>query len=440
MNAMIPPPSRQPAPPMQLSETGLDATFARDLLIKTIFRMSLQTPTEMAKACSVVPPIIEALIDICRAENLIETLGNRGASTAAELRYQLTDSGRARALDALAQSEYYGTFPVPLEMFETQSRQQSIGEVAIRREKLEDASGHLVMPQGLLEKLGPAVNSGRSILFYGPPGNGKSVLSEAIRDALGDAVFIPRTLVVFGQTIGLFDPIVHQVVETAEHDPSGLRARPPYDPRYVLCRRPSVITGGELTLDMLDLGYNPTSRTYQAPLQLKATGGVFIVDDLGRQRESAQALMNRWIVPIEQRYDLLSLQSGQKFTVPFDTLVIFSTNFAPTELFDGAALRRIYYKIKIDRPNQSDFLKMFVLISRKFGIEPREDVIAHLLNNLYPTPNGPFAAYHAPFLMSQMTSICDYEGIERQMSVPLVERAWSNLYVDADDSAAKGTG
>ena len=191
---------------------------------------------------------------------------------------------------------------------------------------------------------------------------------------------------------------------------------------------------------MLDLGYNPVSRTYQAPLQLKATGGVFIVDDLGRQRESAQALMNRWIVPIEQRYDLLSLQSGQKFTVPFDTLVIFSTNFAPTELFDGAALRRIYYKVKIDRPSQSDFLKMFVMISRKMKMTPREDVIGHLLNTLYPSPHGPFAAYHAPFLLSQMQSICDYEGIERQMSIPLIERAWENLYVDADDSSAKGTG
>ncbi|WP_316016059.1 ATPase [Roseobacter sp. HKCCA0434] len=429
-----------PQAPIRLEELGLEPTFARDLLLKTVFRMSLNTTTQMARTCGVTPPIVEELIELCRADNLVETLGNRGASSAAELRYQLTEAGRRRAADALAQSEYYGTFPVSLEAFEAQSKQQSVADAAIRRPDLEAASGHLVMPDGLLDKLGPAVNSGRSILFYGPPGNGKSVLSEAIRDALGDAIYIPRTLSAFGQTISLFDPIVHQVVAMPEVDPSGLRARPPFDPRYVLCKRPSVITGGELTLDMLDLGYNPVSRTYQAPLQLKATGGVFIVDDLGRQRESAQALMNRWIVPIEQRYDLLSLQSGQKFTVPFDTLVIFSTNFAPTELFDGAALRRIYYKIKIDRPSQSDFLKMFVMMARKAGFEPREDVIAHMLRNLYPSPQGPFAAYHAPFLMSQMGSICDYEGLPREMTVPLVERAWDNLYVDADDSAAKGTG
>ena len=433
-------PASTPEAPVRLEDLGLEPTFARDLLLKAMFRMSLTLPTEMARVCAVGPTIIEALLDIARGQNLIETLGNRGASSAAELRYQLTDAGRSRAQDALAQSEYYGAFPVSLATFEAQSRKQSVGDAAIRRAHLEKASSHLVLPPGMLDKLGPAVNSGRSILFYGPPGNGKSVLSEAIRDALGDAVFIPRTLEAFGQTISLFDPIVHQVVQGPEADTSGLRARAPYDPRFVLCKRPSVITGGELTLDMLDLGYNPVSRTYQAPLQLKATGGVFIVDDLGRQREPAQALMNRWIVPIEQRYDLLSLQSGQKFTVPFDTLVIFSTNFAPTELFDGAALRRIYYKIKIDRPNQSDFLKMFVIMARKAGFEPREDVITHLLRNLYPSPQGPFAAYHAPFLMSQMGSICDYEGMPREMTIPLIERAWDNLYVDADDSTARGAG
>lgn len=433
-------PATAPIAPVRLQDLGLEETFARDLMLKTMFRMNLSMPTEMSRICGVTPTIIDALIDIARSQNLIETLGNRGASSSSELRYQLTDAGRMRAQDALAQSEYYGIFPVALSAFEAQSKRQSIGDAAIRRPGLEAASRHLVLPDGMLDKLGPAVNSGRSILFYGPPGNGKSVLSEAIRDALGDAVFIPHTLTVFGQTISLFDPIVHQVVEGPQVDPQGIRARPPFDPRYVLCKRPSVITGGELTLDMLDLGYNPISRTYQAPLQLKATGGVFIVDDLGRQRESAQALMNRWIVPIEQRYDLLNLQSGQKFTVPFDTLVIFSTNFAPTELFDGAALRRIYYKIKIDRPGQQDFLKMFVIMSRKAGFEPREEVITHMLRNLYPSPNGPFAAYHAPFLMSQMGSICDYEGIPREMTIPLMERAWQNLYVDSDDSSAKGTG
>ena len=433
-------PISAPPAPVRLEDLGLEVTFARDLMLKTMFRMSLSMPTELARTCGVMPSIIDALIDVARTQNLIETLGNRGAAASSELRYQLTDAGRARAQDALAQSEYYGTFPVSLEAFEAQSKRQSVGSASIRKAQLEAASAHLVLPPGMLDKLGPAVNSGRSILFYGPPGNGKSVLSEAIRDALGEAVYIPHTLAVFGQTISLFDPIVHQIVESPQTDPLGIRARPPFDPRYVMCKRPSVITGGELTLDMLDLGYNPVSRTYQAPLQLKATGGVFIVDDLGRQRESAQALMNRWIVPIEQRYDLLSLQSGQKFTVPFDTLVIFSTNFAPTELFDGAALRRIYYKVKIDRPGQQDFLKMFVIMSRKAGFEPREEVITHMLRNLYPSPSGPFAAYHAPFLMSQMGSICDYEGIAREMTIPLMERAWENLYVDSDATDAKGMG
>ncbi|MGB0497207.1 MAG: ATPase [Rubricella sp.] len=430
-----PPAVEAPRAPVKLEETGVERTVLRDILLKTIFRTGVETITQMARAAHVVPPVIDALIDIMRADSMIETLGNRGASAAAEMRYQLTDSGRARALDALAQSEYYGAFPVSLRSFADQAKRQSIRRAAITRDALEDASSHLVLKDGLIDQLGPAVNSGRSILLYGPPGNGKSALSQAIRDAIHDHVFIPRVMELDGQIVSVFDPIVHRALEQEESAASGLRRVVPYDSRFVRCRRPTVITGGELTLDMLDLNFNPTSRTYTAPLQLKATGGLFIVDDLGRQRESAQALMNRWIVPIEQRFDLLALQSGQKFTVPFDTLVIFSTNFAPKSLFDGAALRRIYYKIQIDGPSQRDFLKIFVRTAQDYGMKPDEDVIAYMLRDLYPKEGAPYASFHAPFLIDQMSSICIYEGAQPHMSRRLLDQAWSNLFVaDAEDT------
>lgn len=420
-----------PVAPMKLADTGLEAVLQLDILLKTMFRRNLTAVTEIAEALCVAVPIAQELIEQGRQETLIETLGSRGASPTAQLRYQLTDGGRSRSLDALAQSEYYGALPVPLDSYWKQTAKQAIGDAVITQERLEQSMSHLVLPDGMLDKLGPAVNSGRSVLFYGPPGNGKSSISNGIRDALGDNIYVPRFLEYAGQVISLYDPIVHTLAKEDAEDPNALRRTGnSYDRRYVLCRRPSVMTGGELTLSMLDLNYNPVSRTYQAPLQLKATGGIFIVDDLGRQSEPPQALINRWIVPMEQNFDILSLQSGQKFMVPFDTLVIFSTNFTPTEMFDGAALRRIYYKIKIDNPIRDDFIKVFVKTSRAYNLKPKEEVLAHLLKNKYPEVDNVYASYHAPFLIDQMLSIIDYEGREREMTIELVDRAWVNLFVD----------
>jgi len=404
----------------------------RDILLKTMFRRSLSVLPEIADVLRVVPPIAQELIEAARADNLVETLGTMAAVGSNEVRYQLTDSGRARAMDALTQSEYYGALPVPMEDYWKQTARQSIGDAVITQERLETSMSHLVLPSGMLDQLGPAVNSGRSVLLYGPPGNGKSSISNGIRDALGDAIFVPQFLEYAGQVISVYDPIVHTIAEpTIDESAASLRrSGPNYDRRYLLCRRPSVMTGGELTLDMLDLNYNSVSRTYQAPLQLKATGGVFIVDDLGRQSEPPQALINRWIVPMESSFDILSLQSGQKFMVPFDTLVIFSTNFLPSEMFDGAALRRIYYKIKVDNPGRDDFIKIFIKISRHYKLTPDEAVLTHLLKTKYPEVNNQFASYHAPFLIDQMLSIADYEGLPREMTIDLVDRAWANLFVD----------
>ncbi|MEO0914708.1 MAG: ATPase, partial [Pseudomonadota bacterium] len=376
MNDMANHPESDNAPrsPLSLEDTGLETVLMRDILLKTMFRRSLTGLADIAKALCVVPPLAQELVDMAREENLIETLGARGASPTAALRYQLTDGGRARALDALTQSEYYGALPVPLEQYWKQTAKQQIGDAVISQERLEKSMSHLVLPAGMLDRLGPAVNSGRSVLLYGPPGTGKSSISNGIRDALGDNIYVPQFLEYGGQVISVYDPIVHTLAKAGVDNPNSLRrAGATHDARYVLCRRPSVMTGGELTLDMLDLNYNTVSRTYQAPLQLKATGGVFIIDDLGRQAEPPQALINRWIVPMEASFDILSLQSGQKFMVPFDTLVIFSTNFAPTEMFDGAALRRIYYKIKVDNPNRDDFIKVFVKTSRHYKVKPDEE-------------------------------------------------------------------
>ena len=428
--ASITPSVIAPPAPRSLQETGLSMVMMRDILLKTMFRMNLDQVSQIARVVCLPVTAVQELIDIARGQRLLEATGTLHATSGGEMGYQLTDAGKARALDALAQSEYYGAMPVPLEEYSAQVKRQSVRNMKLTREQLMSGMGHLILPEDLIGNLGPAVGSGRSILMYGPPGNGKSSISNGIRDSLGDRIYIPRAVEYSGQVITVYDPIVHAAAVEIADDPSSLRrSSNRFDQRYVWCDRPSVITGGELTLDMLDLKYNPTARTYTAPLQMKSNGGIFIVDDLGRQSDPPQKLVNRWIVPLEESRDILQLQSGEKFTVPFDTLVIFSTNFHPNEIFDGAALRRIFFKIKIDGPSQDNFLKIFAMVARKKKMPLDETALLHLLKVKYPTINNNFANYQPVFLIDQMIAICEFEGIPYQMTPDLIDRAWGNMFV-----------
>jgi hypothetical protein len=419
-----------PVSPRTMSETGLSMVMMRDILLKTMFRMNLSQASEMSEMICLPLSATQEIIDMARGQRLVEATGTLHANSGNEMGYQLTEAGKSRALDALSQSEYYGAMPVPLENYKEQVTRQSIRNIQLTRDQMLASMGHLILPEDLIQNLGPAVNSGRSVLLYGPPGNGKSSISNGIRDAMGDKIFVPRALEYSGQVITVYDPIIHSKAQMAVDDPNSLRRNANrFDNRYVLCDRPTVITGGELSLEMLNLTYNPTARTYQAPLQLKATGGVFIIDDLGRQQESPQALINRWIVPLEENRDILTLQSGEKFTVPFDTLVIFSTNFHPNEIFDGAALRRIFYKIKIDGPTQEHFLKIFAMVARKRKMPLDEGTLVHLLQTKYPTIDNIYANYQPLFLVDQMIAICEFEGIPYQMTPELMDRAWGNMFV-----------
>jgi len=419
-----------PPAPKRMDEMQLPVTMMRDILLKTMFRSNLDVVTEISRAVCLPVPVTQELVDLARTQKFLQATGTLNANSGNEMGYELTDAGKARALDALAQSEYYGAMPVPLDVYSEQVKRQSIRNIQITREQLTAAMGDLILPPSLMDQLGPAVSAGRSILMYGPPGNGKSSISNGIRKAMGDKIYVPRAIEYAGQVITVYDPIVHSSAETQEDDPNQLRrASNRYDTRYVRCERPTVVTGGELSLKMLDLVYNPTARTYQAPLQLKSSGGIFIVDDLGRQEEPPQALVNRWIVPLEESRDILALQSGEKFEVPFDTLVVFSTNFHPNEIFDQAALRRIFFKIKIDGPHQKDFLKIFALVAKKKGLPLDEASLIHLLQKKYPTIDNVYANYQPVFLIDQILSICAFEGVAPKMTPDFVDRAWANMFV-----------
>lgn len=434
MNMQVAPPPlsgvQAPPQPRTLADTGLSPVMMRDILLKTLFRMNKELVSDISKILCLPVPLTQELVDAARQQRYLEATGTLHATSGNEMGYQLTDAGKSRALDALSQSEYYGALPVPLEDYAQQMKRQSVRDIKLTRPDLLKGMGHLILPEDLIDNLGPAVSSGRSILMYGPPGNGKSSISNGIRAALGDKIYVPRAIVYAGQVITVYDPIVHSAAEASVDDPNALRrSSARFDNRYVYCERPTVITGGELTLDMLDLKYNAVARTYTAPLQLKASGGIFIVDDLGRQAEPPQKLVNRWIVPLEESRDILQLQSGEKFTVPFDTLVIFSTNFHPNAIFDGAALRRIFFKIKIDGPNQEMFLKIFAMVARKKKMALDERSLIHLLKTKYPTIDMNFANYQPTFLIDQMIAVCDFERIPYQMTPELIDRAWANMFV-----------
>ncbi|MEM0923172.1 MAG: ATPase [Pseudomonadota bacterium] len=398
--------------------------------MKTIYRQGQEKVSEMAPALCLPPVVIEKLVQVARDQLLVETLGQLGASMSAEMRYGLTEKGKSWALDALAQSEWIGPCPITLEQFRAQATRQAIRKEVLTRPMLERVFSGLTLAPHLMEQLGPAVNSGASMLLYGPPGNGKSSIATAVCEAFYDRIYIPHAILIDKAVIAVFDPTVHRRLDAEEIQDEGLRrGSKSYDTRFTICLRPTVETGGELTIDMLDLRHNPVSRIYEAPMQMKASGGVLVIDDFGRQREAPQDIINRMIIPLEKQVDYLSLTTGRKFEVAFDALIVFSTNIPPKQLVDEAALRRLRYKILVDRPDRETYVRIFLKTAERFGLEVGEDVLPHLLLELYPKTEGAeLQAFHPRFLIDQTRSICAYEQVDPQLRPDFLDKAWRNLF------------
>jgi hypothetical protein len=416
-----------PPVPRTLEETGLALDQVEQLIIKTMYGAEA-TGTMISERTRLPYALIEPIIERIRAQLLVEVRGASGSGTAG-YRYALTDLGRDRARQFLAISQYAGAAPIPLTTYTAEMRALLAARGYVDHERLRRGFSHLIISDELLERVGPAVNAGKAVFLYGPPGNGKSVIAEGMGRTLGGDMYVPYAIDVDGHIVTVYDPICHESLDEDVNSTSVVSGAP-RDRRWVRVRRPVVIVGGELTLDMLDLTFNPISKFYEAPLQLKANGGVFLVDDFGRQRMRPEDLLNRWIVPLESRVDYLTLHTGKKFQIPFDVLTVFATNLNPQSLADEAFLRRIPYKIPIEDPTPDEFTQIFELNCKRRDLKFHHVMIAYLQRRHYEPANRPLRACHPRDLIDQVTALCRYRGVAPIITRELLDKACEAYFVD----------
>jgi predicted ATPase with chaperone activity len=406
-----------PPEPQKVADTGLSESFLNELCLKHIYYGGALEGIEIGEALHLDYRIVTTLIDWLKAQELVTTRGGSGAFGGAKLRYGTTERGSRVAAEVIARDNYRGPAPVPFAHYSQQVGRQRLADVALPPEALARAFEGLVLPPDMMRLLGPAISSARSVFLYGPPGNGKTSMAERIIRALRGRIFVPHALLIDGEVVRVFDEQYHS------EEPLGAR----YDRRWVYSRRPAVVAGGELTLDMLELTLSPYVTYYEAPFQLKATSGVLFIDDFGRQRCDAAALLNRWTQALENQQDFLTFRSGHKARVPFDALVVFSTNLDPKALTDEAFLRRIRYKIAVPDPTEGAFKEIFQRECARQGIAYNGAAVDHLLKTHYRPRKRPLRACHPRDLVQQMVDLRQFSGEAPAFDAAAMDRA-AGLY------------
>jgi hypothetical protein len=416
-----------PTKPRDLEGTGLAADTVSQLIVKVLHGGEA---TGMGLADRVCLPygILEPLIEKLRLEALVEVKSAAGTGTAG-YRYALTDAGRDRARRYFEACGYVGPAPVPVDQYTSYMAALRNQKHDVYRERVGEGFSHLIVEPEMLDQLGPAIASRRAVFLYGPPGNGKSVMGEGIGRVLGGDIYIPNALDVDGQIITMFDPVTHQA---RPHDDEGsvIRSDSAADRRWIRVARPVITVGGELTLEMLDLRYGEMSAFYEAPVDLKANGGVLVVDDFGRQRVPARDLLNRWIIPLESRIDYLNLQSGRKFQVPFDVMVVFATNLDPLSLADEAFLRRIPYKILAKNPTRAQFERIFEMNCRRHGLAFDASIVTYLQDTYYTARRLDMRACHPRDLTDQVVTLCRYHRRKPEITPELLDEVCQTYFLE----------
>jgi predicted ATPase with chaperone activity len=413
-----------PAPPRTVEESGLPFLFLVELLAKVLFlRGQLQT-SALAYQVKLPLTVVENVLDFMRAEKLCEA--SRGNGSLPE--FILTDTGRQRAADYMRKSQYAGVAPVSLTAYSAQIQRQTITDMRITREGMQRAFANIVIDESILNQLGAAMNSRRATFIYGPAGSGKTFIAEQLVRLLSGTIAVPHAILVDNEVIQIFDPLVHFPLAEITPLNGKLERTHTLDQRWHLCRRPVVITGGELTLSMLDLEFDDSVRFYQAPPHIKANNGIFIIDDLGRQMVSPQEIMNRWIVPMERRLDYLALHTGYKFPVPFDVTVVFSSNQLPSQLADEAFLRRLGYKIRVDVLTEEQYRAVFKQVCEGLGIEYAESAFQFLLDEYHHKEGKPLLACYPRDILNQLRDYALYEKRQVELNHELLGWAWRNYF------------
>jgi hypothetical protein len=424
--------TRIPTEPADLAATGVDSLDLMGLLMKLIYTGRLETCRQFVDAIKLPYVLVTDLIKMAIDRQLLRALGMGGEFSPMDMRYTFTDEGKRWTIDALDQLRYAGPAPVPIEDFSYQVSLQKLTNELVTFERIHRSLGELTFDDSILEQAGPALNSGRAMLLYGPPGNGKTSFAHALESVFSDVIYVPYAISVEGQIIRFFDPSVHIPVNLAsQEEESGIsfvRAEG-YDARWVACSRPFLCTGGELTLDMLDLRYDVTCHFYEAPLHMKALGGLFIIDDFGRQLVSPKALLNRWIVPLENRIDYMKLNTGKSFSIPFEELVIFSTNLEPEDLMDPAFLRRLPYKIEIGAPSMEIYRTIFEKECAKQGMVLSDEVFKAIVWRLKTEKDLDLASYQPKFIVDQVVATCRFMKQPAHFEPRFIDYALNNLKV-----------
>lgn len=430
MNASTTPIRSAPPEPQSIADTGCSLGFLADLSLKTIYyggELSAQDVCEQMRLP--FANVIQAVLDFLKREELAVISGGGGYSEQG-LEYVVTSKGAERAREALLRSQYVGPAPVGLDEYRLLVRAQSVANLSIGPEQVQEAFRHLVLSREVVDALGPAVNSGRAIFIYGEPGSGKSTIAEAIRPLLGGDIFVPYAVNAAGHIIRVYDPQTHgEVEQRGQAADGGSLGGSRGDARWVRCKRPFVQVGGELTLNALDLIYDDVVKYYEAPLQMRANGGMLLIDDFGRQLVRPADLLNRWMVPLEKRVDYLTLHTGQKIEIPFDELVVFSTNIEPRQLVDEAFLRRIRHKVEAVGPNVEEFRLIMERVCAGREIDFDEAIFNYLVQEHYMNAEREMRGVHPRDLVDQIIDICKYRGIPPAMTEDLIDDACRSYFV-----------
>jgi len=426
-----------PPPINSVDDTGLNVLWLQDLTLKILYSQGFLSGFKIAEAVALpFAGVTDGILEALKREKLIEVKSSQGGLGEGAYTYGITGAGITRAREALERSQYAGPAPVPFEVYNEAMRRQKTGRMTVTARTMRQVLAQLVISEGTFQRLGPALNSGTSIFMYGPPGNGKTSVARAFGNLiLTQSIYIPYALYLDGQVIKVYDQVSHTLAPESDGTTSAsgtgnLRASTRRDPRWVKIRRPFIVVGGELTLEGLDLVYDETHKFYEAPFQVKANGGIFLIDDFGRQQVRPRDLLNRWIVPLENRVDYLTLHNGRKVEVPFDVLIVFSTNLPPKDLVDEAFLRRLRHKIEIGDPSYEEYREIFKRVAQAKKVEYSDQGLAYLLQEWYIKRNRKLRASHPRDLCDQILDISSYLSVPPIMSRDMLDRAAKAYFVD----------